>query len=332
MAMAKPLEITDLTPTDERHFTAQITSKLSPSLQRLLHPINLSRVSRIPPSRLLQSALPNLGTIELVSGAAFATDYAPLYTSMFHGFERERPDLIIERLEQDFAGKRQGLFPYRIIGLRDPSGAAIGAAQFSVLLLPESEDAVPYLQYIYVRPENRRQDLSELLHTLVLAVSMTEGARAAGKVGDEGPATVNVPFTLFETEPPCHGVDDGARATAEERTRIHAKSGSMAMMLRRRSDGRYLSAHVQPGLEVGDPHLTLVWVVRPNPGLGDAAVEAEKMGSAALAACYRSFRDEGFPEDNIALAERLAVERREGAEFCLLPLKDVTRGMYVGID
>ncbi|KAL1591501.1 hypothetical protein SLS60_011893 [Paraconiothyrium brasiliense] len=321
------------TPSDALE---KLTAKLDNRLKGLLAPIDILQLSRLPPSRLLHTALPNLSLIELVSATAFAKDYNALYTSMFHGLERERPDLIISRLQQGSAGQRTGLFPYRIIGLRGPSGEAIGAAQFSILQFASEGGnyAVPYLQYIYIRPSNRRQDLSELLHTLVLAVSTAEGTHP---ITSAHPGDIKVPFTLFETEPPCHGADDSARAIAAERTRIHSRSGSLALMLRRKLHGgqeRYLSAHVQPGLEVGDPPLTLVWVVRPSPALAgvEARPQMEKLGAAVLKACYRSFRDEGFPEENIALAERVAGSRRVGAEFCTMPLGEVDRGMYVGID
>ncbi|OAG06586.1 uncharacterized protein CC84DRAFT_1257895 [Paraphaeosphaeria sporulosa] len=302
--------------------SALLAPLLAPTLQRLLAPIKLSPLSRLPTSRLLTTALPNISSIELVSSSAFETDYAPLYTSLFHGGERERPNLIVERLRQDAQGKRAG--SHRKV---------LGAAQFSVLLLDATEDAedvvaVPYLQYIYVRSENRRQDLSELLHTLVLAVSLASSPN---------PTKAKVPFTLFETEPPTHGDDTAARKTALERTSIHARSGSKALMLRKppvSSDGLpvYVSAHVQPGLEPDDPPLTLIWVIRPNPVHQGEALDVNKLGPVVLAAVYRSFRDEAFPEANIALAEEIAEKRRVMSEYCVMGLAEVTRGMYVGID
>ncbi|KAJ4358773.1 uncharacterized protein N0V89_003357 [Didymosphaeria variabile] len=316
----------------------ELRAKLDERLKDLLAPIDLPRLSRLPTSRFLHTALPNLTLIELVSASAFAEDYNALYTSTFHGAERERPDLIISRLAQDSAGQRTGLFPYRIIGLRGNSGEALGAAQFSVLLFPTEEGhyAVPYLQYIYIRPQNRRQDLSELLHTLVLAVATAEAAKfpcpglGHGQPGDNGTnIKVQVPFTLFETEPPSHGDDDDARAIAAQRTLIHARSGSMALMLRRKfplpdKQWKYLSAHVQPGLEAGDPPLTLIWVIRPNPALSEDAtspkIDIGKLRPAVLAAVYLNFRHEGFPEENIKLAESVAGRRRVGAEFCVMEL------------
>ncbi|KAL5397064.1 hypothetical protein PMIN02_002658 [Paraphaeosphaeria minitans] len=306
---------------------------LAPTLQHLLAPINLSPLSRLPPSRLLATARPHIHTIELVSPSAFATDYAPLYTSLFHGGERERPDLIVERLQQDAEEKRTALSPYRVVGLRGERGKVLGAAQFSVLLLDLAHDAeevraVPYLQYIYIHPSHRRQDLSELLHTLVLAVSMASSPN---------PSKAKVPFTLFETEPPTHGDDAAARKTALERTSIHTRSGSMALMLCKPPilpDGPpvYISAHVQPGLEPEDPPLTLIWVIRPNPAHHGETIDFNKLGPLVLAAVYRSFRDEAFPEANIALAEEITGKRRAGADFCLMELAEVRRGMYVGID
>lgn len=308
-----------------------LTPLLTPALAHLLAPIPLSPLSRLPASRLHTTALPHIHTIELVSSSAFATAYAPLYTSLFHGGERERPDLIVARLQDDAEGKRKGLAPYRVIGLRGTSGDPLGAAQFSVLHLSDQGEVVPYLQYIYIDPAHRRQDLSELLHTLVLAVARAEGP---------GRAESKVPFTLFETEPPAHGDDVGARNTASERITIHARTGCLALMLRRNisttssdsSASGYLSAHVQPGLEPDDPPLTLIWVIRPNPAHRDEVLHVNKLGPVVLAAVYSSFRDEEFPEANIALAERMAAARRTGAEFCLLELGEVTRGMYVGID
>ncbi|KAF2438930.1 hypothetical protein P171DRAFT_477231 [Karstenula rhodostoma CBS 690.94] len=309
---------------------------LAPTLRHLLAPIPLTPLSRLPPSRLLTTALPHIHTIELVSPPAFAAAYAPLYTTLFHGPEREHPSLIVSRLRHAAEGKRAGLAPYRVVGLRGEGGKVLGAAQFSVLLLNDGL-AVPYLQYIYTSPEHRRQDLSEVLHTLVLAVSLAE---ATNHINDT--AHVAVPFTLFETEPPTHGADDPARQKAKTRTTIHAQSGSRALMLRRlstpsaspSSSHTYLSAHVQPGLELNDPPLTLIWVVRPNPdpALHTEDLDVGEIGPALMAAVYRSFRDEGFLEANIALAEEMARRRGVGAEFCLMELGRVEEGMYVGID
>lgn len=299
--------------------------KLDQRLRTHIIKINLTSISRIAASRIRKTALPNIGSIELVSSETFATSYDELYRSNFHGGERERSDLIVTRLQDDANGLREDLAPYRIIGIRDPAGRVAGGAQFSVLFLKDGRHAVPYLQYIYVRPENRRQDLSELMHTLILAVAMADAAKRRGN------EDIAVPFTLFETEPPVHGSDADKRATAAERTKIHSRSGSVALMLRRIADNRILSAHVQPGLEIGEPPLTYVWALRGNPGVA-LELQDDQMGKALVAAYYQSLRDEGFPEENIALAERIFEARYRGSEFCLLPLGDVTKEMYVDID
>lgn len=295
--------------------------KLDERLRKHLGTVDLDPFSRIASSRIAKSAIPNIGLVELVSADVFDQLYNELYIAMFHGGERERSDLIVERLEHDFAGKRIGLQPYRIVGLRDHAGRAIGAAQFSVLMLSGGSIAVPYIQYIYVRPENRRQDLSELLHTLVLAVSIAD-ARSERR---------SVPFALFETEPPCHGDDDAHRSKAELRSQIHTKSGSTAMLLRRKDDNRLISAHVQPGLEPEDGPLTLVWMLRPSPA-AQATIDIEAVGAQLIAAYYQSLRDEGFPEKNIALAESIVASRSRRSEFCTIPLAQVTKDMYVNID
>lgn len=307
--------------------------------------------------RLEKTALPNIGVIELVSASLFTRYYDELYTAMFpRRAERERSDLIVERLAAQARGERPGLAPYRIVGIRDGrTGEAIGAAHFSVLPLPNTtctigkqqgddniEDdgaeqssnfAVPYLQYIYIRPENRRQDMSEVLHTMVLAVSAADAARMGG-----GGSRTTVPFTLFETEPPDHGEDVAGRAYARERSKIHTSTGGLALMLRRRLtpkrpkdnnhdeevEGNFdiISPHVQPGLEEGDPPLTLVWVIRqsPNPG---RPYDVNEIGTQLIAAYYQSLRDEGFPEQNISLAERIVEARCRGRVFQLMPLSMV---------
>ncbi|KAK4507740.1 hypothetical protein PRZ48_001475 [Zasmidium cellare] len=303
-----------------------LAPKFDNRLRSHIKNIDLSSISRIPASRIQETALPNIGSIELVSSDAFATSYDELYKSNFHGGERERSDLIVTRLQDDANGLREHLAPYRIIGIRDPAGHVAGGAQFSVLFLEDGRHAVPYLQYIYVRPENRRQDLSELMHTLTLAVAMADAAKRGG-----GSENIIVPFTLFETEPPVHGANDDKRATAAERTKIHSKSGSVALMLRRPVDNRILSTHVQPGLETGEPPLTYVWALRANPAVA-LELHDDQMGKAVVAAYYQSLRDEGFPEENIALAERMVEARYRGSEFCLMPLGYVTKEMYVNID
>ena len=299
--------------------------RLDSRLHDLLKNIDLQQQSRIPLPRLQEIAFPKIGLLELVDAETYEKSYQELYLSLFHGGERERSDLIVKRLEDDFAGRRAGLAPYRIVGIRSPIGEAIGAAQFSVLMLAGGKYAVPYLQYIYVRTQNRRQDMSEVLHTLVLAV-----AKADAK------ATVEdriVPFTLFETEPPNHGISQSSRTNATERTVIHTRSGSQAVMLRTASADTVISAHVQPGLEPEDEPLSLIWGVRPSPSLqDDDQYDIDELGMALLAAYYRSLRDEGFLEKNIALAERIAGKRCEGKQFVEIPLSSVTTAMYLNLD
>ncbi|KXL49633.1 hypothetical protein M433DRAFT_132565 [Acidomyces richmondensis BFW] len=282
--------------------------------------IDLQRLSRVPFSRLKDTAIPNIGLVELVTPEAFQDDYIKLYEAMFHGGERERSSLIVERLREDFAGRRSGLAPYKIIGIRDSNGEAIGAAQFSILFMPGLNLAVPYLQYIYIRKKNRRQHMSEVLHMMVLAVA-TADARILGE-------EMSVPFTLFESEPPNHGTSQSSRATATERIKIHARGGSRALMLSSTCESSVgvISAHVQPGLELDASPLTLIWVVRPSPAR--EAPEGLDIGKALLRAYYQSLRDEGFPEENILLAEKLVEKRSKGRKFILLPLEDVTSAMY----
>jgi len=307
---------------------------LSPTLSSHLQSNPIDTLSRTPPSRLKTTALPNISLIELVNASNFTTLYDPLYKTSFpRRAERENSDLITARLTAQSAGTRTGLAPYRIVGIRDHKGQAIGAAQFSVLPLPthprsHSHDtpsndnndtpafAVPYLQYIYVRASSRRQDMSEVLHTMVLAVASADALAMSSQ-----PRTV--PFTLFETEPPDHGDDATSRAYAKERSKIHTSTGGVAVVLRRESDGKILSAHVQPGLEIGDPPLTLVWVIRQSPSPG-RQWDIKSIGKDLVAAYYQSLRDEGFPEDNIRLAERIVESRCKAAELHLMPLVDVT--------
>jgi len=156
---------------------------------------------------------------------------------------------------------------------------------------------------------------------MVLAVATADAnATVEGRV---------VPFTLFETAPTGHGSTQTSRTEATERTTIHAKSGSRALMLRSRSAGSSgaFSAHVQPGLEPEEGPLTLIWAVRPSPA-PSIEYDVGECGKALVAAYYRSLRDEGFPEKNIALAERIVEERVEGREFFDMPLADVTAAMY----
>ncbi|OAP63570.1 hypothetical protein AYL99_02797 [Fonsecaea erecta] len=350
-------------------FQPYLSPSLSAFLAHLPASIPLDTLSRTPPSRLQRTALPNIGLIELVSADDFAVLYDPLYVHSFpRDPERERSDLIVERLAAQARGERKGLAPYRIVGVRDHHGEAIGAAQFSVLPVPprkgrktinadhatgDAEDgaakyAVPYLQYIYVRRQNRRQDMSEVLHTMVLAVATADAALMDAE--DGVPDIVrcgrrSVPFTLFETEPPDHGDDHASRAYALERSKIHTSTGGMALVLRRprrtpqdapvdgenageeeeeEEEDEILSAHVQPGLEPADPPLTLVWIIRPAPTATPGQdYDLTSLGKALVAAYYQSLRDEGFPEKNIALAERIVEQRCQGSVFHLMPLADV---------
>lgn len=315
-------------------FAGKFTPQLQAHLRHLPSSVSMDALSRLPTQRLETTALPNIGSIELVSSADFQAVYDDMYVSMFpRREERERSDLIVDRLAAQYAGLRDHLATYRVVGIRDHHGQAIGAAQFSVLSIPSlaeeeagegdasaaeqkgaafTEFAVPYLQYIYVRPQNRRQDMSEVLHTLVLAVSAADAAKQGR----------SVPFTLYETEPPGHGDDEVSRAYASQRARIHANAGGVALVLRRRSDGTFLSAHVQPGLEEGDSPLTLTWVIRPSPAPG-RDYDVAKIGRSLVAAYYNSLRDEGFPEANIHLAESIVEKRYDGCDFHLMPLADV---------
>jgi hypothetical protein len=286
--------------------------KLAQSLRTHISGIDLQSLSRIPASRLAERAIPNIGIIELVDSETFDRKYDSLYIAAFpKRLERERSDLIVTRLAAQYAGQREGLAPYRIVGIRDALGEAIGAAQFSVLPLEGGEFAVPYLQYIYVRSENRRQDMSEVLHTLTLAVSLAD----AKLMGER-----SVPFTMFETEPPGYGDNEESRAFSVTRANVHTKGGAMAVVLEK--NGEQISPHVQPGLEVGDEPLSLFWAVRPSPnkgrewGIGD-------VGGALIKAYYQSLRDEGFPEENISLAEGMVGERFVGGEWKLVPLEEV---------
>lgn len=296
-----------------------LTAKFSRRLQQHVSNVDLDVLSRVPAARLAERALPHIGLIELVSAEDFTNLYDALYISMFpHEPERERSDLIVERLRDEFANSRDGLAPYRIIGIRDRKGTAIGAAQFSVLMLQGNKElAVPYLQYIYVRQENRRQDMAEILHTLVLAVT-TKDARRRG--------IRSVPFTLFETEPSSHGNTEAARSNATKRAIIHTKAGAIAIMLRRKSDTMLITPHVQPGLEVSDPPISLVWAIRPSPALSsqpDNTIDIDSIGRTLIDAYYQSLKDEGFPERNICLAERMVVERCTDSEFLTMALCDV---------
>lgn len=289
--------------------------KLSPTLKQHLSGIDIQALSRIDAGRLANRAIPNIGSVELVNSTDFSHLYDALYIREFpKRAERERSDLIVTRLAAQFANEREGLAPYRIVGIRDTEGQAIGAAQFSVLPLRGREFAVPYLQYIYVRFENRRQDMSEVLHTMTLAVAVAD-ARGMGS----GERTV--PFTLFETEPGGHGDDEEGRAFSVTRAQVHARGGAVAVVLKK--EGKVVSPHVQPGLEVEDPPLSLLWAIRPSPRPGREWGIGE-LGGDLMRAYYQSLRDEGFPEENIKLAERMVEERCDGAEWSLMPLDRVS--------
>lgn len=295
------------------NMSSPLIAKLDDRLQQYLKGVDLTTFSRIDNDRLAERAVPNIGLIELVTGDAFADAYDSLYISMFpKRAERERSDLIVERLHKEYAHQRDELARYHLVGIRDQAGAAIGAAHFSVLRLSGSDLAAPYLQYIYVRPENRRQDMSEVLHTIVLAVTSADAVSEKRQVL----------FTVFETDPPGHGHDVVSRTYAHERASIHMRGGALAMMLRKRGDNSILSPHVQPGLEVGEPPVSLVWVIRPSPAM-EQPYEANEIGPSLIAAVFESLRNEGFPEENIQLAERMVQERCQDADFIMLPLSDV---------
>jgi hypothetical protein len=289
-----------------------LEAKLSTALRTHLEGLDLQGLSRIDTSRLASRAIPNIGSIELVNSNDFNEKYDTLYIKEFpKQAERERSDLISMRLTAQFAGDRNGLAPYRIVGIRDSKDEAIGAAQFSVLPLKGGEFAVPYLQYIYVRSENRRQDMSEVLHTMTLAVAVADARQMGNRT---------VPFTLFETEPPGYGEDEESRAFSVTRAQVHTKGGAVAVVLKK--DGVEISPHVQPGLEVGDSPLSLCWAVRRSP-LSGTKWKIEDLGSDLMKAYYQSLRDEGFPEENIGLAERMVEERCRGSEWTLVPLDQV---------
>ena len=288
--------------------------KLTSELKQHLAGIDLQALSRIDATRLAKRAIPDIGSIELVTSSDFAKFYDALYIREFpKRAERERSDLIVTRLAAQIACERDGLAPYRIVGIRDEKGEAIGAAQFSVLPLSGGEWAVPYLQYIYVRAENRRQDMSEVLHTMTLAVAVAD-ARTMGER--------TVPFTLFETEPPGHGDDEESRAFSVTRAQVHTRGGAVAVVVVKGGEEQ-ISPHVQPGLEVGEPPLSLVWAIRRSPRPG-RDWRIEDVGRDLMKAYYQSLRDEGFPEENIKLAERIVEERCEGAEWRLIPLDQAT--------
>jgi len=265
-------------------------AKLAPSMSTHLKGLDLQALSRIDASRLASRAMPNIGSIELVDSSDFTQKYDTLYVKEFpKRAERERSDLIVARLAAQSAGERNGLAPYRIVGIKDARGEAIGAAQFSVLTLKGGDFAVPYLQYIYVRSENRRQDMSEVLHTMTLAVAVADAKQMGNRI---------VPFTLFETEPPGYGDDEESRVFSVMRAQVHTKGG------------------------IGDLPLSLLWAVRRSPMPGNEW-SIEDIGRDLMAAYYQSLRDEGFPEKNISLAESMVKERCRGSEWRLIPLDQV---------
>ena len=69
--------------------------------------------------------------------------------------------------------------------------------------------------------------------------------------------------------------------------------------------------------------MSLVWAVRESPRPG-REWGIEEVGADLMKAYYQSLRDEGFPEENIRLAERMVKERCEGAEWGLMPLDEAT--------
>ena len=292
------------------HDVQRIQAKFSSTLSTHIGNVNWSALTRIPLNRFVNRAVQHIGQIELVSASDFTTYYDELYKATFEiQAERERSDLIVTRLEAEAAGQRKHLAPYRIIGIRDHDGHAIGACQFSVLFLPDSNHAVPYTQYTYVRKQNRRQDMAGIMHMMVMAVT-TADANRNNRV---------VLFILLETEPAGHGKDKESRDWATKRTAIHTKGGAMALMLRN-SEGKLRSPHVQPGLEIGDPPLSLVWAIRD---IATDTLQIDRLGQKLIAGYYQSLRDEGFPEENIKLAEDIVAQRSKGCEFILTDLNTV---------
>ncbi|KAK4903653.1 hypothetical protein LTR66_018001, partial [Elasticomyces elasticus] len=163
-----------------REREAQLKSKLDPHLSDLLTHVDILSFyhPRITPEQTASRTLPQVQLVELVSAENFAEHYDALYESSFSiDAERESSNLIIERLKDEFAGRRSHLQPYRIVGLRDHDDEAIGAAQFSVLFLKNGQHAVPYLQYIYVDEKHRGQGHADLLHALTLAVAQADAER-----------------------------------------------------------------------------------------------------------------------------------------------------------
>ncbi|KAF2716285.1 hypothetical protein K431DRAFT_289553 [Polychaeton citri CBS 116435] len=332
----------------------EVLAKCTPRLRSHIAAVDLDSLSRVAPARLRELAVPHLGSVELVSGPDYESLYAPLYESQFSGQERERSDLIVTRLELEFSGQRDHLSPYRVVGVRGHDGQAIAAAQFSVLFLREGDSgpgldgvAVPYLQYIYVRKQNRRQGLSEVLHTLILAVA---SADAKARLEVEGGGRLVVPFTFFETEPATAAAAVAGKAGGKDvsgkvdvskaRAEVHTRTGALVLMLKR-GDGSLVSPHVQPGLEVGESPLTVVWMLRPSPQFDFDSIRRDEARLTIIAeqlfeAYYRSLRDEGFPEDNIRLAERIVKARcskdHEKPRFVLLLLSEVTDTMYKNLN
>jgi len=62
--------------------------------------------------------------------------------------------------------------------------------------------------------------------------------------------------------------------------------------------------------------------LRPSPVPG-VEWRIEQLGKDLIAAYYQSLRDEGFPEENIRLAESMVEERCIGTDWRLLPLNEV---------
>lgn len=289
--------------------------ELSIELAKHIGELDVWSYSRLPSKRLRETAFSNIGAIELAAADTFTKLYDELYVSMFpNPKERERSDLIASRLKDEFAGLRHHLAPYRIVGVRDHNGEAIGAAHFSVLLLPNHNYAIPYIQYIYVRKQNRRQNIAEVLHAFALVIASADGATNGGRT---------VPFELFETEPPGHGDTEEHQTIATQRAMIHTKAGAIAVMLRRAEDNALISPHVQPGLELGDSPISLVWAIRPSPAIKAIDIDIAELGADLIVAYYQSLRDEGFPEANIKLAEEIVAKRCANSVFLMMSLNDV---------
>jgi len=83
-----------------------------------------------------------------------------------------------------------------------------------------------------------------------------------------------------------------------------------------------VSPHCQPGLEVDEPPLSLLWAVRKSPATQNA-IDVAQLGHSLIAAYYQSLRDENFPEENIQRAEQIVAERYRDSEYVSVPLSEI---------